>query len=83
MVTSDVGHASLVAHEGGKVDGLGFVILGEGSYSAAVVSCPASRQESKGARSGALILSVRHKYLYYLIIINHNLIFLYIINILI
>jgi hypothetical protein len=35
-----------------------------------VVSCPASRQESKGARSGALILSVRHKYLYYLIIIN-------------
>jgi hypothetical protein len=48
-----------------------------------VVSCPASRQESKGARSGALILSVRHKYLYYLIIINHNLIIHYIINILI
>jgi hypothetical protein len=83
VVASDVGHASLVAHEGGKVDGLRFVVLGEGSYSAAVVSCPASRQESKGARSGALILSVRHKYLYYLIIINHNLIIHYIINILI
>jgi hypothetical protein len=78
-----MGHTSLVSHEGGKVDGLGFIVLGEGSDTAAVVSCPASRQESKGARSGALILSVRHKYLYYLIIINHNLIFLYIINILI
>jgi hypothetical protein len=64
------------------VDGLGFVVLGEGSYSAAVVSCPASGQESERAGSGALVLSVRHKYLYYLIIINNNLINLYIINIL-
>jgi len=47
VVTSDVSHTSLISHEGGKVDGLRLVVLGEGSYSAAVVSCPASRQESK------------------------------------
>jgi len=47
VVASDVGHASLVAHEGGQVDRLLGVILGEGSDAAVVVSCPAAGQESK------------------------------------
>jgi hypothetical protein len=47
VVASDVGHTGLVAHESGEVDGLASVVLGEGSYAAAVVSCPASGQESK------------------------------------
>jgi hypothetical protein len=47
VMTGDVGHASLVAHEGGKVDGLLGVILGEGSHTASVVSCSAAGQEGE------------------------------------
>lgn len=49
VVTSDVGHASLVSHEGGEVDGLLGVVLGEGSHTTAVVSCSALGEEGKGA----------------------------------
>jgi len=49
VVTSDVGHASLVAHECGKVHRLLGIILGEGSHAATVVSCSASGEEGKGA----------------------------------
>ena len=49
VVAGDVGHASLVTEEGGKVDGLLGVILGESSHTAAVVSCSASGQVGEGA----------------------------------
>ena len=49
VVASDVGHSSLVAHEGGKMDGLLSVILGESSNTAAVVSCSASGEVGEGA----------------------------------
>jgi len=49
VVASDVGHASLVTEEGGKVDGLLGVILGESSHTAAVVSCSASGEVGEGA----------------------------------
>jgi hypothetical protein len=49
VVAGDVGHASLVTKEGGKVDGLLGVILGESSHTAAVVSCSASGQVGEGA----------------------------------
>jgi len=49
VVTSDMSHTSLVTHEGGEVDGLLSVILGEGSYTTAVVSCSALGEEGKGA----------------------------------
>ena len=49
VVAGDVGHASLVAEEGGQVDGLLGVILGESSHTAAVVSCSASGQVGEGA----------------------------------
>ena len=48
VVASDVGHASLVTEEGGKVDGLLGVILGESSHTAAVVSCSASGEVGEG-----------------------------------
>lgn len=49
VVAGNVGHASLVTEEGGKVDGLLGVILGESSHTAAVVSCSASGQVGEGA----------------------------------
>ena len=49
VVAGDVGHASLVTEEGGQVDGLLGVILGESSHTAAVVSCSASGQVGEGA----------------------------------
>lgn len=49
VVAGDVGHASLVTKEGGKVDGLLGVILGESSHTAAVVSCSASGEVGEGA----------------------------------
>lgn len=71
VVAGDVGHAGLVTHEGGQVDGLLGVILGEGSHAASVVSCSAAGQVGERAGSGAFVLSVRHfRYLSYLIIIK-------------
>jgi hypothetical protein len=49
VVAGNVGHTCLVTHEGGEVDGLLGVILGEGSHTAAVVSCSASWEEGEGA----------------------------------
>ena len=49
VVAGDVGHASLVTHEGGKVDGLLSIILGEGSNTTVVVSCSALGEEGEGA----------------------------------
>lgn len=60
VVSGDVGHASLVADEGGEVDGGLDVVSGEGSDSASVVSCSSSGEVGKGARSWALVLSVGH-----------------------
>lgn len=49
VVSGDVGHASLVSDEGGKVDGGLDVVSGEGSDSASVVSCSSSGEVGKGA----------------------------------
>jgi len=59
-VTDDVGHASLVAHEGGQVAGLAGIILGEGPDASAVVLGTSARQELEGSRAGGFKLTMRH-----------------------
>jgi len=60
VMSGDVSHTSLVSDKGGKMNGLGSIISGEGSYSSSVVSCPPSGEESERAVSWLLVLSVRH-----------------------
>jgi hypothetical protein len=48
----NVGHARLVADEGGQVDGLAGVVLGEGLYLAAVAARALLRQKSQRTTSG-------------------------------
>jgi hypothetical protein len=59
-VLDDVGHAGLVAHEGGEVDGLGLVVLGEVTYAATVVTRAALGKVGKGALARVFKLTVRH-----------------------
>ena len=59
-LTHNVGAASLVASEGSEVDGLLRIVLRELSYSSSMVLAALARQETKGAVSGALKLTVRH-----------------------
>ena len=49
VMSGNVGHSSLVAHEGGKVDWLLGIILGERSYSASVMSGPSLGEEGEVA----------------------------------
>jgi len=58
-VTDDVSHASLVAHEGGKVAGLRLVIAGEGPDLALVVGAPLAGKEPDRTVPGALVLTMR------------------------
>ena len=71
LVLDDVGHASLVAHEGGKVNRLGRIVAGERSNATTVVTCTSLWQISQGTASWVLKLSMGHFYLLpYLIMIN-------------
>lgn len=56
----DVGHTSLVGHEGGEVGGLGGVILGESPDLTAVVLRALAREKSQAAVARGLKLAVRH-----------------------
>lgn len=58
VVLDNVGHASLVADEGGKMDWLGWVILGEVSDTASVLLCASLWHESQRGVSGVFVLSV-------------------------
>ena len=60
LILDDVGHASLVADEGGKVDGLGGIVAGVGSDAAARMAGTPLGQVGEGAVSGVLVLTVRH-----------------------
>eukprot|EP00960_Hanusia_phi_P060748 764612-Hanusia_phi.AAC.3 len=53
-VTDDVGHAGLVAHEGGEVAGLGSIIARKLPHSSPVVGAPLARAETKGTVTRAL-----------------------------
>ena len=55
----NVGHASLVAEEGGKVHRLGRVILGEALHLPAVLAAVLPRQEAQGPVPGSRELPVR------------------------
>ena len=58
LVLDDVGHAGLVAHERGQVDGLAGVVAGEGSNATAVVTCAPLGQVGERAASRVLKLPV-------------------------
>lgn len=60
LVLDDVSHASLVAHEGGKVDGLGGVVTGERSNATAVVTCASLGEIGEGTAPGVLELTMGH-----------------------
>ena len=60
-ISQDVGHTSLVAHEGSQVARLGLIVLGEGLDLALEVLGSLSREETKGSASGMFELSMRHK----------------------
>ena len=59
-ISQDVSHTGLEDGEGGKVDGLGSVILGEGSNSSSVMSSSLSGKETKRTVSRSFEFSVRH-----------------------
>jgi hypothetical protein len=63
-VLDNVGHAGLVAHKGGKVDGLGSIVSGEMSDATVVMSCAALGKVSEGALSGRFKLAVRHSFMF-------------------
>jgi len=60
VVLDNVSHTGLVADEGGKVDGLGGIVLGEMSDATSVVTGTSLGQVGEGAASGMLELSVGH-----------------------
>jgi hypothetical protein len=57
VVLNNVGHASLIADEGGKMDWLGGVILGEVTATASVLLCASLGHEGQRAVSGVFELS--------------------------
>ena len=59
-LTDNVGHAGLVAHEGGQMDGLGRVIPREGLDLASVSAGSLAGQEPKRSMTGVLKLAMRH-----------------------
>jgi len=59
-LSDDVGHTSLVAEEGGKVDGLLWVILGEGLDTTTVGSSSLLWQEAERTVTGVFEFPVRH-----------------------
>jgi hypothetical protein len=63
LVLDNVSHTSLVADEGGKVDGLGGIVTGEVSYTTAVVVRSSLRHESQIAMSGSFEFTVRHLFI--------------------
>jgi len=60
LIFDDVGHASLVAHEGGKVNGLGGIILGERSNATAVMSGASLGEVGERTASRVLVFTVGH-----------------------
>ena len=61
QIADDVGHAGLVAQEGGHVNWLGCIILREGLDFAAMTGSTLARQEAERAVAGSLELAVRLK----------------------
>jgi len=59
-ISEDVGHTSLEDGEGGKVDGLGSIILGVAPYSTSMMSGTLSGEETQTTVSRSFKLSVRH-----------------------
>jgi hypothetical protein len=59
-ITSDVRHASLVAHEGGKVARLGGIIAGELPDATLVMGATLARKEAKRTMARAFELTVGH-----------------------
>lgn len=55
-----MGHTSLEDGESGEVDGLGGIILGEGSNSTSMMLSSLSGEETQRTVSGSFELSVRH-----------------------
>ena len=60
LILHDVSHACLVAHEGGEVDGLGGIILGEGSNATTMVSSTSLGEVGQRTASGVFEFSVGH-----------------------
>ena len=60
----DVGHASLVANEGGKVDGLGGVVTRERSNATAVVTGAPLGEVGKRVVAGVLVFTMGHAAIY-------------------
>jgi hypothetical protein len=58
-VAEDVGHAGLVANEGGELARLGLVIVGEVPHATTVVPGPLAGQEAEGTVPGGGVLTVR------------------------
>lgn len=59
QITDDMGHAGLVAHEGGEVDGLTGIILGEGLDMGTHHARTLAGKESEGTVTGSFKLAVR------------------------
>jgi len=59
-VLDNVSHASLVAHKGGKVDGLASDVTGEMSYAAAMMASTTLGEVGKGTATGVLEFTMRH-----------------------
>lgn len=59
-LTGDVGHASLVASEGGEVTGLGRIVLGEGLHLTAGALAALAGKEPEGTVTGSFELTMGH-----------------------
>jgi hypothetical protein len=63
LILNDVSHTSLVADEGGKVDGLRGIVTGEMSYTSSVVVRSPLRHESQIAMSGGFEFTMGHNFI--------------------